>query len=106
MLPVAQFKRGTPLRARKLNPSALYDIVTVVGERGFSATADPRTVESRLVERSVAIARKVEVHFASITWAIDENGAAPVRLNPAPHEFEIRYNWTEVVTALCDELMS
>ncbi len=106
VLPAAQFKRGTPLRARKLNPSALYEIVTVVGERGFSATADPRTIESHLVERSVAIARRVEVHFASITWAIDENGAAPVRLNPAPHEFELRDNWAEVMNALCEELTS
>jgi len=102
---IAQFKSGTPLRARKVSPGTLYEIVTVVSERGFPATADPRTVEFQLVERSVALAEKAGVYFASITWAVDENGAAPVRLNPAPQQFELRYNWHQVADALCEGLM-
>jgi hypothetical protein len=102
--PVAQFRRGTPLRARELNPGALYEIVTVVGERGFSATQDPRSVELHLEERSAAITRRAAVHFATITWAVDDTGATPVRLNSAPEEFELRYHWNDVADTLCEDL--
>jgi hypothetical protein len=103
--PVNQLRPEIPLRARKLNPHAGYEIVTVVGQRGFAATADPLSAELGLVERSIALAQKSEVAFATVTWAVDETGATPVRLNAAPDEQEVRYVWPEVADALCEELL-
>ena len=93
------------MRARKLNPAALYEIVTVVGDRAFSATTDPRSAELGLTERSTALCRRIDTHFATITWAIDEHGATPVRLNPSPEEAELRYAWRDVSQALCTDLV-
>ncbi len=101
---IADLRRGEPLRARKLNPAALYEIVAVVGDRAFFATTDPRTDELGITERSVALCRGIEVHFATITWTIDERVATPVRLNPAPEEAELRYAWNDVSRALCADL--
>jgi hypothetical protein len=101
---IAELRRGEPLRARKLDPAALYEIVTVVGNRGFPATTDPRTAELGLAERSLALCHSLEVHFATITWVIDQQGATPVRLNPAPEEAELRYAWRDVSEALCADL--
>lgn len=102
--PVAQMRQRTPIRARRVNPDALYEIVTVVGARAFSATTDARTEEFDLIRRSVAIAHRVNVHFATITWAIDESGSIPTRLNAVPDEWELRYAWGQVESALCDDL--
>src|SRR5271170_5590155 len=96
---IVELQRGEPLRARKLNPAALYDIVTVVGERGFAATTDPRSGEFGVIERSAALSRRLGVHFATVTWAIDEQGATPIRFNPVPEEGELRYAWREVSQA-------
>jgi hypothetical protein len=101
---IAELRRGEPLRARRLDPTALYEIVTVVGNRGFAATTDPRTAELGLAERSLTLCHAIEVHFATITWAIDEQGATPVRLNSAPEEAELRYAWHDVSEALCADL--
>jgi hypothetical protein len=102
---IAELQRGEPLRARKVNPAALYEIVTVVGDRAFSATTDPRSAELGLTERSTALCRRIDTHFATITWAIDEQGATPVRLNPSPDEAELRYAWRDVSQALCTDLV-
>jgi hypothetical protein len=103
--PINYLQPSVPLRARKLNPHALYEIITVVGTRAFSATEDPRSVELDLAGQSLALAQKVEAHFASITWAIDDAKATPIRLNAAPEEAELRYSWNEVADALCQDLM-
>jgi hypothetical protein len=102
--PVAQFRRGTPLRARAVNPGALYEVVTVVGKRGLCATSDPRSVELRLPARSVALVERAGVHFATVTWVVEDGDAAPVRLNATPEEFELRYHWSDVADALCEDL--
>jgi hypothetical protein len=102
--PVASLRRDVPLRARRVNPAALYEVVTVVGHRAFAATADPRTVHLDLLSRSVAIARAADVHLATISWAIDESGATPARLNAVPDESELRYAWSEIAAALCEDL--
>jgi hypothetical protein len=102
--PLSHLRKALPVRARVVNPCALYEIVTVVGARGFSATLDPRTTELDLISRSVDLARSVDLHFATITWAIDDSGAAPVRLSAAPEEPELRYAWEEVAGALCEDL--
>jgi hypothetical protein len=104
--PVSQLRKSGPLRARKLNPQALYEIVSVVGKRGFSATCDSRTAELNLIEQSVALVQRTEVHLATVTWAVDENGATPIRLNAAPEVQELRYSWNEVSEALCEDLAS
>jgi hypothetical protein len=101
---IAEMRHGEPLRARKVNLAALHEIVTVVGSRAFSATADPRTAELGLLEHSLALCRALELHFATITWAIDGQGATPVRLNPAPEEPDLRYAWRDVSEALCADL--
>jgi len=101
---ITGLRRGEPLRARKLNPAALFEIVTVVGDRAFAATTDPRSVVLDLTARSSALCRRLEVHFASITWTIDQQGAVPIRLNPAPEEAELRYAWREISQALCEDL--
>ena len=101
---IAELRRGEPVRARKLNPAALYEIVTVVGYRAYPATTDPRTAELGLPERSAVLCRRLDTHFATITWAIDEHGAIPVRLNPSPEEGELRYAWRDVAQALCADL--
>ncbi|MGB8842345.1 MAG: hypothetical protein WCC64_14895 [Aliidongia sp.] len=102
--PLANLRHGLPIRAHKVGINALYEIVTVVGQRAFSATSDPLSSGLDLVSQSLAIARRVGVSFATVTWAVDERGAVPVRLNAAPEESELRYAWSEVVDALCEEL--
>jgi hypothetical protein len=103
--PIGAFQNRVPLRARKVNPNALYEIITIVGARGFPATADPLTAEFGLVRKSLALAFKVNVHFATVTWAIDDLGASPVRLNAEPEEPDLQYAWHEVGAALCEDLM-
>jgi hypothetical protein len=101
---IAELRRGEPLRARRVNPAALYEIVTVVGDRAFPATTDPRTAELELLDRSAVLCRRLGLHFAAVTWAVDEQGATAIRLNPAPEEAELRYAWREVSLALCEDL--
>lgn len=103
--PLGKLQTRVPVRARRVSPGALYEIITVVGKRAFSATNDPRTAEFDLVGRSLALAPQAEVHFATITWAIDDAGATPVRLNTDPEETELRYAWNEVADALCEDLI-
>jgi hypothetical protein len=102
--PVALLPQKVPLRARKVNQDSLYEIVTVVGLRAFPATMDPRTMELRLVSRSVLIARKLKLDFATITWSIDPAGATAIRVHATPQEAEIQYTWNETANALCEEL--
>jgi hypothetical protein len=102
--PLANLPTRSPVRARKINLSALYEIVTVVGARGFAATTDPRTGEMGLVEKSLKLARQFDVHFATVTWSIDGAAATPVRLSDSPEDAELRYAWSEVASALCDDL--
>lgn len=104
--PVTEMRPGTPLRARELNPCALYEIVTVVGLRAFSATTDSRTAELDLIGRSVKHAQDLGLHFATLTWAVDGDGAKPIRLNAVPDEHDLRYCWSEVSEALCEDLLA
>ncbi len=104
--PVGELRRGFALRARKLNPCALYEIVTVVGERAFAATSDPRTSELELPKQSIDFAKRLDLHFATVTWAIDDTGAKPIRLNSSPEEGELHYAWSEVAKALCEDLLA
>jgi hypothetical protein len=103
--PIKDLQARIPVRARKVNPNALYEIITVVGTSAFAATDDSRTAELDLICQSLALARKANVHFATITWTIDDTGATPVRLNAEPVEPELRYTWNEVCQALCKDLM-
>jgi hypothetical protein len=102
--PVAGLGPNLPLRARRVETDARYEIVTVVGARAFPATTDPRTEACSIGPRSAALAQAAGVHFAAVTWAITETDAVPVRLNAAPEESELRYVWGDVAAALCDDL--
>lgn len=101
--PVASLPEDIPLRARPVDPDAGYEIITVVGDRAFSATTDPRTGQLELPERSLQIARQADLHFAALTWSVGTN-VVPVRLTGAPTEAELRYSWAEVEDALCADL--
>jgi hypothetical protein len=102
--PVPQLPPKSPLRARKLDPRALYEIVTVVGKHAFPATTDRRSVELDLGAQSISLAQRANVKFATVTWAVEDSGATPVRLNASPEESEVRYAWAEISDALCEEL--
>jgi hypothetical protein len=101
--PAASLPEGVPLRARLVDPQAAYEIVTVVGDRAFSATEDPRTREFGLLDRSVQLAQRARVHFATVTWSVGTD-VAPVRLNPNAGLRELRYSWAETEDALCADL--
>lgn len=102
--PIATMRAEAPLRARPVQIDARYEIVTVVGERAFPATRDSRTLEQELGSRSAALAKSAGAHFAAVTWEVSKTSAVPVRLNAGPEEWELRYVWSDVVAALCDDL--
>jgi hypothetical protein len=104
--PLAEAADGWPVRARRINPDALYEIVTVVGDAGFAATRDPAANQYGLVERSVALVHRTGFAFATVTWAIDGDGPLPVRLNAAPEEHELMYAWEGIGAALIGALTS
>jgi hypothetical protein len=103
--PISEFQTGTPLRCRRIDADALYEIVAVVGGRAFAATTDPRSQELDLTAQSVALVRDVGMNFATVTWAISGNRAMPVRLNAAPELSELRYAWSEISESLCADLL-
>jgi hypothetical protein len=102
--PITMLQANVPVRARKIRPNALYEIVTVVGARAFPATQDPRTIELDLPARSLSLVERVNLHFATVTWAVDDTCAAAVRLNAEPDETEVRYAWDRIASALCEDL--
>ncbi len=97
---------GVPVRARRVDLAAGYEIVTVVGAQAFPATTDARSATHDLAARSVALAGQFGVHFATVTWEVTEETAEPVRLNANPDEGELRYRWAEVLDALCRDLVA
>jgi hypothetical protein len=103
--PISEFSTGTPLRGRRIDADALYEIVTVVGGRGFAATTDPRSAELDLAAQSVALVRELGMNFATVTWAIGGHRAIPVRINAAPELAELRYAWNEISEALHADLL-
>jgi hypothetical protein len=103
--PLSGFDASVPVRARMVDLNALYEIVTVVGTRGFPATTDPVSAELDLARRSIAIAQRFQAHFATVTWSIVGGRAVPIRLNNAPEDLELRYAWPEISEALCEDLL-
>jgi hypothetical protein len=101
---LATLREDVPVRVRRVEVDAGYEIVTVVGERAFVATTHPRTVAASLGPRSVDLVAGAGLHFATVTWALTADAELPVRLNPAPDESELRYVWSEVSDALCADL--
>jgi hypothetical protein len=104
--PVDDLPKDVPLRARLLDPAASYEIVTVVGERAFSATVDPRTTEHQLLERSTELVRRAGAYFATVTWAVTGTAVQAVRLDPNPGEGHLRFAWAAVEDALCEDLVA
>jgi hypothetical protein len=103
---VRDLKPDVPLRARNVDVNASYEVVTVVGGRAFSATADVRTAELGLRERSIELAQTAGVHFAAITWTVEEGAAVPVRLNADVTDSDLCYAWDEIENALCEDLVT
>jgi hypothetical protein len=103
---VATLPAGVPVRARRVDVRAGYEIVTVVGAQAFPATTDARSAVHDLAARSIALARQFGVQFAAVTWAVTDEMAEAVRLNPTPSESELRYRRADVLDALCRDLLS
>jgi hypothetical protein len=95
-----------PVRARRVLLEAGYEIVTVVGAQAFPATTDPRSKMHNLAARSIDITHQFGVQFATITWAVTDDVAEAVRLNPTPSEGDLRYRWADVLNALCRALLA
>jgi hypothetical protein len=103
--PVSKFSTGTPLRGRRVEPDALYEIITVVGRSAFAATTDARSAELDLAAQSVVMVRDLGMNFATVTWAVSGIRAVPVRINSAPEMAELRYAWNEISEALHANLL-
>jgi hypothetical protein len=103
---LATLPADVPVRARRVDVGTGYEIVTVVGGQAFPATTDARSAVHDLAARSLELARQFGVQFASVTWAVTDDMAEAVRLNPTPYESELRYRWADVLDALCRELLS
>ena len=103
---LATLPPGVPVRARRVDVAAGYEIVTVVGAQAFPATKDARSAAHDLAARSIGLARRFGVHFAAVTWEVTDNMAEAVRLNPYPEETELRYRWSDVLDALCRDLLA
>jgi hypothetical protein len=95
-----------PVRVRRVDLGAGYEIVTVVGARAFPATTDARSAVHDLAARSIELARQFGVQFATVTWAVMDDTAEAVRLNPTPYEVELRYRWDDVLDAICHDLLA
>ena len=104
--PLARMPAEEPVRARRVDVAAGYEIVTVVGAETFVATRDPRSEVHALAARSLALTRSADVLFATVAWAVTDTAAVPVRLNPTPDESELRYRQADVLDALCRELLA
>jgi hypothetical protein len=103
---LATLPADTPVRARRVDAEAGYEIVTVVGRQALPATTDARSAVHDLAARSIGLAHQFGVQFATVTWAVTEDMAEAVRLNPTPYESELRYRWADVLDALCRELLA
>jgi hypothetical protein len=95
-----------PVRARIINDLAEYEIVTVVGNEAFCATAHLRSEKANLREKSLAVVRSLKIHFAAMTWALDEDTVAPVRLNAEPGLAELRTCFVEARASIVRDLIS
>lgn len=104
--PLAMASNSLPLRVRRVDPAADYEIVVVAGGQAFEATTDRRTAAHDLPARSLDLARRHHVQFAAITWEVGGQTALPVRLNPAPDMNELRYRSADVLDALCRALLA
>jgi hypothetical protein len=76
------------------------------GRQPFTAEIKTLVAQYDLASRSVELARRFSVHFAAVTWAVTDDTAEAVRLNPSPDESEVRYRWTDVLDALCRDLLA
>jgi hypothetical protein len=103
---LATLPADVPVRARRVDGETGYEIVTVVGGQALPATTDARSAAHDLAARSLKLARHFGVQFATVTWAVTEDMAEAVRLNPTPYESELRYRWADVLDALCCELLA
>jgi hypothetical protein len=95
-----------PVRARVINDLAEYEIVTVVGNEAYCATTDIRSKKANLRERSLAVVHSYKLHFATMTWALDQDMVAPVRLNAEPGLAELRTCFDEARATIVRDLLS
>ncbi len=103
---LATLPADVPVRVRRVDVGAGYEIVTVVGAQAFPATTDARSSVHDLAARSIELARQFGVQFTTVTWAVTDDTAEAVRLNPTPYESELRYRWADVLDALCHDLLA
>jgi len=102
---VERLPAGVPLRARAVDPNEAYEIVTVVGTRAFTATNDALSASLDLCARSIELAQRAELLFATVAWAVHGGEAEPVRIDANAKDKDLRFAWPEIADALCEELL-
>jgi hypothetical protein len=91
-----------PYRA-KWSAEPSYEFVTVVDNKAWRAT----TVDLehlQLESTSIALVKRLELRFASVTWAISPclQYSTLTRVDPYPPVHKVKFVWQEVSTALME----
>lgn len=102
---ISALRPNVPARLRTVDVDARYEIVSVVGARAFTATDDPRTRRDGLAARSMEIAARLGLQFASVIWMVNADTATPVRVSGEPSMAELRACQEGVLNALCEDLL-
>ena len=89
-----------PFRSRAM-PAAVQRAVVVVGERAWAGG------DEELGARSVAVAARLELDLAVLTWSLGEDGrtAALARIDPFPRGHVVAACADELAAALCELLL-
>jgi hypothetical protein len=93
------------VRSRRLPSCRGWDQVIVVGARAFRAS-EADVGGQPLEEMSLAVARRLGLAFATVSWGLPADGAAAVlgRVNAFPGLHECAPVWSDVRAALLSEL--
>jgi hypothetical protein len=101
---LSALRANVPARVRSVTLDAGYETISIVGARAFAATNDPRTRRAGLLARCIEIVARFDLHFATVTWMVGDDGAVPVRLNAEPSAAELRTCLDAVLEGLCQDL--
>lgn len=94
-----------PYRARPLLADERYERVVVLGERAWRITSVPLE-RLDLEARSSALAARLGLAFACVTWGIDDaqESARLARIDPYPRADQVLPVWNECVPTLLEYL--
>ena len=93
------------VRSRQLPPCRGWDQAIVVGARAFRVS-EADIGGQPLEEMSVAVARRLGLAFATVSWGLPADGSEAVlgRVNAFPSLYECVPVWSDVRAALLEEL--